>query len=335
MLKYMLSRLGQTVVVLIGVTLLTFVLLKVAPGDPVVIMLEKRADDATIARVRHELGLDRPLYVQYFDYVFKAAQGDFGTSYFQKRPVAEMLSQGWRITFRLGLLSLAMAMTIGLIVGTVTAVWRGKWLDRLMMFCTMVGMSAPVFWLAVLMQILFGLRLGWLPISGANNPGWLVMPVVCLGVSYGASSSRLVRTSMIESISQDYVRTARAKGIDEFFVVCKHVMKNAAIPIITLIGIQLRSLISGVFTPIAASSISLSAASVVCFIRGSQASGSSALPETGIALIFSLLIMVRASARDSISSVFGSMAERALISAFICEKIICLGVYIPTKWVGT
>jgi len=243
--KYFLSRISQTVIVLIGVTLLTFILLNVAPGDPVLIMLEKRADPATIERVRHQLGLDRPLHIQYLDYVGKALRGDLGRSYFQRTPVINMVVQGWKVTIRLGGLSLLLALSIGLVVGTATAIMRGKWVDRFLMIITMLGISAPVFWIAVILQIIFGLMLGWLPISGSSRPGWLVMPVICLGISYGASSARLIRTNMIETLGEEYIRTARAKGVSETFVICKHALKSASIPIITLAGMQLRSLICG------------------------------------------------------------------------------------------
>ena len=245
MLKYFLSRISQTVIVLFGVTLLTFILLNVAPGDPVAIMLEKRADPIIVERVRHELGLDKPLYIQYLTYISKAVRGDLGKSYFQKTPVINMVVQGFKVTIRLGALSLLLALSIGLVVGTITAITRGKWIDRFLMIITMLGISAPVFWIAVILQIVFGLMLGWLPISGSTRPGWLVMPVVCLGISYGASSARLVRTNMIETLGEEYIRTARAKGVSEFLVICKHAIKSTAIPIITLAGMQLRSLICG------------------------------------------------------------------------------------------
>lgn len=245
MLKYILSRIWQSVIVLIGVTLVTFILLNVVPGDPVLVMLNKRADAETVERVRHELGLDRPLYVQYIDFISGAVRGDLGESYFQKRPVTEMLNQGFALTFRLGALSLVFSVIFGLLIGTLAALFRGKFLDHFLMFIAMLGISMPIFWLGVLLQILLGLNLGLLPISGMKQPGWLVMPVICLGISYGASASRLIRTNMLDALGQDYVRTARAKGVSEFVVVGKHVLKNAAIPIVTLVGMQLRSLLTG------------------------------------------------------------------------------------------
>ena len=245
MLKYLLNRIWQSVIVLVGVTLVTFILLNVVPGDPVLVMLNKRADAETVERVRHELGLDRPLHIQYFDFVAHAVQGDLGESYFQKRPVTEMLNQGFALTFRLGALSLVFSVIFGLLVGTLAALFRGRFLDHFLMFIAMLGISMPIFWLGVLLQILLGLNLGWLPISGTKAAGWLVMPVLCLGISYGASASRLIRTNMLDALGQDYVRTARAKGLFEWIVVGKHVLKNAAIPIVTLIGMQLRSLLAG------------------------------------------------------------------------------------------
>lgn len=245
MAKYVVSRLGQTLIVLFLVALVTFILINVAPGDPVDVMLEKRADEATKARVREQLGLDKPYTEQFVNFIFGAVRGDLGKSYFQRKPVTEIVAQGFFLTIRLGLLALLVSTAIGLVIGTLAAIFRGKWLDRLLMILAMIGISAPVFWLAVLMQLVFGLYLRWLPISGQDFSGWIIMPVICLGVSYGASSARLVRTNMIEVLSKDYVRTARSKGLSEFKVIGKHVLKNAGISIITLVGMQLRSLISG------------------------------------------------------------------------------------------
>lgn len=245
MIKYLFNRIWQAVIVLIGVTLVTFILLNVAPGDPVLVMLQKRADQATVDRVRHELGLDRPLYVQYFDFVGKAVQGDFGKSYFQKTPVLEMLNNGFKVTVKIGGLALVVSIGFGLIMGTLAALFRGKLIDRVLMFIAMLGVSAPIFWIAVIMQIVFGLQLKWLPISGMKDPRWLIMPVLVLGFNYGAAAARLIRTNMLDALGQDYVRTARAKGVGEGLVVAKHVLKNAAIPIVTLTGMQLRSMLTG------------------------------------------------------------------------------------------
>ncbi len=245
MLKYVLRRLGQSVIVLFFSALVTFVLINVAPGDPVLTMLDKRADPMTIERVRHELGLDVSPARQFINFLSSAVRGDLGKSYFQKIPVTTIVGKAFRITAKVGLLSLLVSTGIGLIVGTLAAVWRNKWPDHLLMFLAMLGISAPVFWVSVLLQLVFGLKLRLLPISGQEVSGWLVLPVVCLGWHYGASSARLVRTNMIEVFSQDYVRTARSKGLSEWVVVLKHVLNNASISVVTLVGMQLRSLISG------------------------------------------------------------------------------------------
>lgn len=245
MKRYVISRLGQTLIVLLGVSILTFWLVNVAPGDPVYVMLNKKADEVTIQRVRHELGTDRPLLTQYGDFLFKAIKGDLGQSYFQKIPVTQIIGKAWKVTAKIGLISLLVAAVVGVSTGTICAVFRGRWVDRISMLISMVFISVPPFWVAIIMQIVFGLTLRWLPISGQSDPGWAVMPILCLGVSYGASASRLIRTSMIEVLGEDYIRTARAKGLGSTAVICKHAIKNAAIPIVTIMGMQLRSLFCG------------------------------------------------------------------------------------------
>ena len=245
MVKYIISRLLQAVLVLFLATIVTFGLVIVAPGDPVLLMLNKRADDATIARVRHELGLDRPLHVQYTDFLYKAIHFDFGRSYSNKIPVNELIKQAFPVTLKLGLLALLFAAVFGITVGTLAAVFRGKIVDKIIMLLAIFQISAPVFWFAMLLQILFGLNLHLLPVSGMSHPLWMVLPVIVLGLRYGAVSARLVRTNMLDALSQDYVRTARAKGVSEFPLVMMHVFKNAAIPILTLLGGMLRSMLSG------------------------------------------------------------------------------------------
>ena len=245
MAKYVLKRIGQSIIVLFLASLLTFILINIAPGDPVLNMLDKRADPMTIERIRHELGLDVPPTQQFINFLKGAIVGDLGNSYFQKQPVTDIVGRAFKITARIGFGALLVSTAIGLVIGTIAAVWRNKWADHLLMFIAMLGISAPVFWVAVILQLVFGLKLGVLPISGQEASGWIILPVVCLGTHYGASSARLVRTNMIEVLNQDYVRTARSKGLSEIVVVLKHVLKNASISVITLVGMQLRSLISG------------------------------------------------------------------------------------------
>lgn len=243
--KYITQRLLRAILVLIGVSLVTFILLNIIPGDAVAVMLQKRADQATIDRVRHELGLDRPLYIQYLDFIKNAAMGDFGNSYFEKRPVSDMLLSGMKITLKLGLFVFIFAIIFGISVGTVAAVFRGRIFDRLLMFISMLGISAPVFWVAVLLQIYFGLHLKMFPISGMNSHLSFVLPTISLGMRYAASVARLTRTNVLDALSQDYVTTARSKGVKEIFIICIHVIKNASIPIVTLLGLQLKSILGG------------------------------------------------------------------------------------------
>lgn len=244
-MKYFVKRILQTIIVLIGVTLVTFILLNVIPGDPVNIMLEKRADPDMIARVRHEMGLDRPLYVQYFDFLKNAIHGDFGVSYFEKVPVSQMIYKSFKVTVQLGLRALGFAIIFGLSIGILSAVNRGKAIDSILMTIAILGMSAPSFWVGVILQIIFGLKLGLFPISGINLPKALVLPTIALGTRFAASLSRLTRTNMLDVMGQDYIRTARAKGVRESIVVLKHGFKNASIPIVTFLGLTIKSILEG------------------------------------------------------------------------------------------
>lgn len=245
MKKYIFKRLLQSIVVLVGVTLVTFILLNIIPGDPASLMMEKKADPETIARIRTELGLDRPYTVQYFDFLKNAVQGDFGTSYFQREEVVVMLMRAFEVTLKLGSYALAFAVVVGVSIGTIAAVFRGTIIDRLLMLITMLGLSAPVFWIAIILQIIFGLKLDLLPLSGIEAPYAFVLPTIALGTRYAASLARLTRTSMLDVLTQDYVRTARSKGVNEFVVIMKHVFKNASVPIITYTGITVKFLLGG------------------------------------------------------------------------------------------
>ncbi len=245
MIKYIISRIMQSIIVLIGVTLVTFILVNVVPGDAVSLMLAKRTDQATMDRIRHELGFDRPYTEQYLRFLGNAVRGDFGNSYFEKTPVTEMILRGLKYTVRIALWALLLALALGLGAGIVSAYFHNSLLDRVIMFFSTLGISAPVFWLALLFQIFFGLKLKVLPISGVDKPGSFILPVLTLGITNAASIARISRTSLLEIISQDYIRTAKAKGAGELRVVFKHVLKNAAIPIVTFAGLVVRGLLGG------------------------------------------------------------------------------------------
>lgn len=245
MLSYTGKRLLQTIFVLLGISLITFVLLQVVPGDPVALMLEKRADPETIAKVRKELGLDLPYYVQYLNFIKGAIHLDFGTSYFTKEVVTDALFRCFKVTVKLACMSFIFASVIGIPCGIFAAVKRGKGIDTVVMVLSIVGVSAPTFWVAIILQILFGLKLNVLPISGFDTPASYILPSLALGARYAGNIARITRTSMLEVLGQDYIRTAKAKGAMRWAVILKHALKNAMIPIVTLVGTDFGYMLTG------------------------------------------------------------------------------------------
>ena len=245
MLSYTGKRLLQTVFVLFGISLITFILLQVVPGDPVALMLEKRADPETIAKVRKELGLDLPYYVQYLNFIKGAIHLDFGTSYFTKEVVTDALIRCFKVTVKLACMSFIFASVIGIPCGIFAAVKRGKGIDTVVMVLSIIGVSAPAFWVAIILQILFGLKLNILPISGFDTPASYILPSLALGARYAGNIARITRTSMLEVLGQDYIRTAKAKGAMRWAVILKHALKNAMIPIVTLVGTDFGYMLTG------------------------------------------------------------------------------------------
>ena len=245
MLSYTGKRLLQTIFVLLGISLITFVLLQVVPGDPVALMLEKRADPETISKVRKELGLDLPYYVQYLNFIKGAIHLDFGTSYFTKEVVTDALFRCFKVTVKLACMSFIFASVIGIPCGIFAAVKRGKGIDTVVMVLSIVGVSAPAFWVAIILQILFGLKLNVLPISGFDTPASYILPSLALGARYAGNIARITRTSMLEVLGQDYIRTAKAKGAMRWAVILKHALKNAMIPIVTLVGTDFGYMLTG------------------------------------------------------------------------------------------
>ncbi|WP_432628336.1 ABC transporter permease [Brotaphodocola sp.] len=245
MLSYTAKRLVQTIFVLVGISLITFVLLQVVPGDPVALMLEKRADPETIAKVRHELGLDLPYYVQYLNFIKGAVHLDFGTSYFTKEVVTDALMRCFKVTVKLACMSFVFAAIIGIPCGIFAAVKRGKGIDTVVMVLAIIGVSAPAFWVAIILQIIFGLKLNILPISGFDSVAAYILPSIALGARYAGNMARITRTSMLEVLGQDYIRTAKAKGVKHWAVILKHALKNAMIPIVTLVGTDFGYMLTG------------------------------------------------------------------------------------------
>ncbi|MEW6227558.1 MAG: ABC transporter permease, partial [Bacillota bacterium] len=210
MLEYIGKRVVATIPVLLGVTIITFILMNWVPGDPVIMMFEKRADPDTIERIREEYGLNDPLPVQYLRFLWGAVRGDLGRSFHTKEPVTQAIMQRVPATAKLALSAMFVGLAIGLVVGIISAVKQYSVFDHMAMVTALAGISVPLFWFALLLQILFGLKLRWLPISGYFGPEYLVLPAITLGVRYAASIARMTRSSLLEVIRQDYIRTARS-----------------------------------------------------------------------------------------------------------------------------
>jgi peptide/nickel transport system permease protein len=247
MLVYLFKRILLFIPILLGITLITFLLMQALPGDPVQGMAGERANPETLARIRAELGSDRPLPLQYLGYLKLVAQGELGRSYYTNRRVADDLLQKFPNTLRLALAAVVFASLGGIILGVISAVKRGTAWDRFASIVAIGGISLPVFWLGLTLMLVFALYLRWLPPSGMGNGSfhYLILPAITLGTYSLAYIARITRTSMMESLSQPYVTTARAKGLTEMAVVLKHALKNSLIPIVTLIGLDLGSYLNG------------------------------------------------------------------------------------------
>jgi len=247
MLLYLLKRILLFIPTLLGITLITFLLMQALPGDPVQGMAGERANPETLARIRAELGSDRPLPLQYLGYLKLLAQGELGRSYYTNRRVADDLLQKFPNTLRLALAAVVFASLGGIILGVISAVKRGTVWDHFSSTVAIGGISLPVFWLGLTLMLVFALYLRWLPPSGMGNGSfqYLILPAITLGTYSLAYIARITRTSMMESLSQPYVTTARAKGLTEMAVVLKHALKNSLIPIVTLIGLDLGSYLNG------------------------------------------------------------------------------------------
>ena len=245
MIKYIVNRIWQTVIVLIGVTLITFVMINIAPGDPVAVMMAKKADEATIIKIREQMGLNESLPAQYLNFIKNSITGNFGNSYFQKFPVSTLIARAFKVTGKLAVGVLFFSVPFGLVLGILAAVFRGRLLDRVFMLVSTLGMALPSFWFAIILQLVFGLYFKVLPISGVRTASGYVLPSIALGLIYGASIARLTRTNMLEALNQDYVRTAYAKGVSETAVVLRHSLRNAAIPILTYMGTLIKNILGG------------------------------------------------------------------------------------------
>ena len=247
MIAYIFKRFLLFIPTLLGITLITFLLMQALPGDPVQCMAGERTNPETLARIRAELGSDRPIPLQYLGYLKLLSQGELGRSYYTNRKVADDLLQKFPNTLKLALAAVFFASVGGIVLGVISAVKRGTAWDRLASIVAIGGISLPVFWLGLSLMLIFALYLRWLPPSGmgGGSPAYLILPAVTLGTYSLAYIARITRTTMMESLSQPYVTTARAKGLSEKAVVLKHALKNSLIPIVTLIGLDLGSYLYG------------------------------------------------------------------------------------------
>jgi peptide/nickel transport system permease protein len=245
-LTYLARRLLAVVPVLFGVTLAVFSMLFLVPGDPVKIMLaEFVTTPEQVAQMRAQLHLDEPILKQYSRFVANALRGDLGTSIRSRRAVATEIGENVGSTAQLALASMAVAVAIGVPLGLMAALLRNSWFDAGSMIVALLGVSMPSFWLGLLMIFAFSLHLGWFPATGGGDLWHLVLPSVTLGMIASAIIARLTRSSMLEVLGQDYVRTARAKGLAWWGVVVRHALKNALIPVITIFGLQFGNLLAG------------------------------------------------------------------------------------------
>ncbi|HXW01101.1 MAG TPA: ABC transporter permease [Anaerolineae bacterium] len=254
MARYIAQRVLSLIPVLLGVTLLVFLVMQLAPGDPAQIILGPKATETSLAQLRHELGLDQPMHVQYGRWLTRVLQGDWGRSIQLKREVLPFILDRFRNSMYLMIAAILLACLVGVPAGILSAVRQYSWGDRLMMVWVLIGFSVPIFWLGIIMQIVFGLKLGILPVSGLQSPGTsdfgdllihLILPAVTLATGATAIIARMTRSSMLEVIRQDYMRTAWAKGLAERLVINRHALKNALIPVITIIGLQVGYLLGG------------------------------------------------------------------------------------------
>lgn len=245
MYGYLVRRLVLTVPVLFGVALLVFAIVRLIPGDPATAIAGPQATEAFVAQIAEQYHLNEPLYVQFGLFLRDLLKGDLGDSTFSRRPVMVELAERFPRTIQLTLAAMAVAMAIGIPAGIMSARRRNSIFDNLSMIVALLGVAAPVFWLALMLQLLFSVRLGWLPTTGTGSPAHLVLPAITLGMSTAGLIARVTRSSMLEVLRMEYVQTARAKGLSERDVIYGHAFKNAMIPVVTVVGLQFGILLGG------------------------------------------------------------------------------------------
>lgn len=242
---FLLRRLLQAVPVVLGVIFAVMLTIELIPGDPVTLMLGEHATQESVAAVRQALGLDKPLLVRYVQYIGNLLHGDLGRSLRERRQVSEELADVWPATLELTAAALIIAVIGGVLAGVVSAVWPNSFFDGVTRLTSLFGLSMPVFWTGLTLIVFFSLWLNWLPVGGSGSLRHLILPAVTLSLPSLAMVARMTRSSVLEVLREDYIRTARAKGVKEQVVVLKHGLRNACIPIVTLLGLQVGQLLGG------------------------------------------------------------------------------------------
>ena len=245
MLNKCLKRILISIPVLIGVVLIIFIMLRIIPGNPVTTMLGEHVNQAIIDKVSREMGLDQPLYIQFFRYVGNALKGDFGTSYRLNRNVTQIIMDAFPNTVKLSVLAAVVAWIIGITAGIVAAIKQNRFLDRLFMGCALMGVSMPVFMTALVLQYVFAFKLKWFPVSGFDSVRAMILPAIVLGWNSAGSIARMTRSNLVEIMQNDFIRTARAKGLREGGLIVGHALKNAMLPVVTMMALQISSMLSG------------------------------------------------------------------------------------------
>src|SRR4030042_2484190 len=247
MFYFILRRILQIIPVIIGVTLILFTLIHLPPEDPAELILQKGSSPEALENLRVKLGIDKPLYVQYWRYIKNLFSGDLGTSYRYQRSVNSILAEHYPYSIKLALAAIIIEIILGIFTGIISAVKKYSFWDMLATISTTILVCVPVYWLGMVMQVIFGLKLGLLPMSGYGGGGirYFILPALALASVSTAYVARMMRSTMLESLSNDYIVTAYAKGLSQFRVIGKHALKNALIPVVTLIGLDLGSLMGG------------------------------------------------------------------------------------------
>jgi len=245
MLMFILRRLIQTIPVIFGVTIVVFIIMQLVPGDPAVLLAGEGATSETIEALRVQLGLNQPLYAQYIDYVVNIFRGDLGTSLKNDQPVLDEILIRLPITLELAIFSTIITIVLGMVAGIISAIKPYSIIDTVVMVIALLGISLPSFWFGLMLMYGFSVKLQIFPVAGWDSIAHIVLPAFTLGAGGAAIVARMTRSSMLEVIRQDYIRTARAKGVKERVIVYKHALRNALIPVITVVGLQFGALLGG------------------------------------------------------------------------------------------